>query len=93
MKNKVYLVSQVEVFEMDTMYTSFKLFNDINIAKAYFDTLVNDFKINALERYECEIDELSDYLYDIHEDKYFFSAIADSDITEIKTELKEMEIY
>lgn len=93
MKNKIYLVSQVEVLEMDTMNTSFKLFNDINIAKAYFDTLVNDFKINALELYECKIDELSGYLYGIYEDKYLFSAIADRDITEIKIELKEMEIY
>jgi hypothetical protein len=93
MNNKVYLVSKVIAYSTENMSKEFKVFKDKDIAQLYFDTLVNDYKIDTMDYYECTQEELCEHL-DISFDSHsMFCAISDVGDTEIEIILEEMEVF
>ena len=92
MKNKVYLVSKVICYSYETMAKEFKIFDDKNIAKAYFDTLVSDYIIDKLDYFECKNkEELEDTMTIDDESENLFTAVGGDE--EIEIELSEMEVF
>ena len=95
MKNKIYLVSKILTYSFDTMSKSFKLFDDEQIAKQYFETLVNDYIIDTLDRTEYKSKkELAEEYFDIQcDEETIFVALTKDGCEEIEIELNEMEVY
>lgn len=93
LNNKVFLVSKVLAYTTDTMVRYNRVHANYDTAKAHFDTLVNDYKIDTMEYNECKLEELSEYLEVSHDTTDLWCAIDNYGETEIEIQLEELEVY
>lgn len=91
MNNTVCLVSSITVDALGNVDTSFKLFYDYDIALAYKETLINDYKAVVMEHNDCSLEEIDQHLdVRVDIDMLWYARSHDTDIT---IEITEMQVY
>lgn len=89
--NTVYLVSLITVDDIGYVDKSFKLFYDYDIALAYKETLINDYKTDVMKHNDCSWKEIDRHIdVGVDTDKIWYAISHGIDVT---IEITEMQVY
>ena len=89
---KIYLVSNIEAYSDECLNKKFEIFKTKEEAIEYKNWLVEAYKTNWCDYYECDDDELEDWIEIMYETETQFKVLEHDGTEEIDIEIIELDI-
>ena len=89
---KIYLVSNIEAYSDECLNKKFEIFKTKKEAIEYKNWLVEAYKANWCDYYECDDDELEDWIEIMYETETQFKVLEHDGTEEIDIEIIELDI-
>lgn len=89
---KIYLVSNIEAYSDECLNKNFEIFKTKTEAIEYKNWLVEAYKTNWCDYYECDDDELEDWIEIMYETETQFKVLEQDGTEEIDIEIIELDI-
>ena len=89
---KIYLVSNIEAYSDECLNKKFEIFKTKKEAIEYKNWLVEAYKTNWCDYYECDDDELEDWIEIMYETETQFKGLQQDGTEEIDIEIIELDI-